>query len=605
MEEPEVTEEIKEETTEEITEEPTVIEEIEANFTTKSDVIGKKIRGLFNTELKDLGNGVMEAVISSEIVDRHGESISMKGMDIKEYMKNPIIADAHNYDLPSVGRTLKLTKTSDGKLISKFEFAKDIYDKAKLYYDLYKDKFQFAFSIGFIAEEMDGNTYTKSKMIEFSPVLVPANPEALMLGIKKGLDTDFLNAYNLVEVKNIDEPKTPVAEEPTEETPVETPEPEVETPAEETEEVKGLKEELAQLKADAPKVKAIAQDPAILDKKDEVSKEMKFLHFVRALKNKDFSDYKRIVGKDAMNTTDDSVVVPPFEFVTAVERLEEQYGVARRNANLRRSTSGAGVKFLFGQDDVAIFDTEESGVKQSTKNSYQYKLLEWRKFAGILPITDELTEDAAIDLWSDATQRFARAYAKQEDSLVFTEASDTGVKNFGIVNEVGTNPVLISGDSIADLSYDNLVDMIYSIPTASSMNGKFYFNHTVLGVIMKIRDGDNRLLWQPAMADGTPATILGKPYELTEVLPGITDDAPSTAFIVFGDLKYVTLGERNGLAMKVFDSGVVGDPDEEDQDTNTINLLTQDVQALRCVKRMNAVVRFPAAFSVASTAATS
>lgn len=80
-------------------------------------------------------------------------------------------------------------------------------------------------------------------------------------------------------------------------------------------------------------------------------------------------------------------------------------------------------------------------------------------------------------------------------------------------------------------------------------------------------------------------------------MPRPVDAEDGDGLMVFGDLRYSTLGMRTQLNIKIFDSGSVGDPDDEDQ-SDQINLLTQDAQAMRCVKRMNAICRFPAAFSV-------
>ena len=610
-----------------------VIEEVEANFENPEmkENIGKTIMRQFSSIVKDLGSGMMEAIVSSEALDRHGEIISMKGLDVKEYMKNPVVVDGHNYDLPSVGRTHKLTKTSDGKLIAKFEWAKDISERAKLLYNLYKDKFQFAFSIGFIPEEVDGNTYTKSTMIEFSPVLIPANPEALLLAKKKGLDTLISDSYNEDNMKF--ELKVILAKEVGDLTVNEIAflkEKEAELSAEDKEkfvsvlEVKEEKKEAVDVAkivndAVAPLAEAIEEikkaDPVTVKninlngKKgdEEVSKEMQFLLYVKGIQEKDMSKYLEVVGKDAMNTTDDEVLLPPQEFIAEVERLEEQYGVARRFATIRRSTNGSGLKYLLGDDDLEIFDTAEGVAKTSTKLSYAEKTLNWRKFAGILPINDELTEDSAVNLWNDATNRFARAYSKQEDELVFTQTSGTAPINPGILAVSGVNEVVMTGDSFEDLEdegYDILSKMIWGVPTPSEANGRFYMNREILGLVQRIKDKDGRPIWQRAMSDGTPATILGKPYEVVEVMPKLSDDDTDTGFIIFGDLKYVTLGERTGIVIKIFDTGMVGDPDEETQG-NDLNLLTQDIQAMRAVKRMNAVVRFPAAFSVAKTAGTS
>ncbi len=158
-----------------------------------------------------------------------------------------------------------------------------------------------------------------------------------------------------------------------------------------------------------------------------------------------------------------------------------------------------------------------------------------------------------------------------------------------------------SDDSFADLAYDDIVDMVTGVPTQSAANGRFYFHREILGVLMKLRDENGVPLWLPAVSGGAPATILGKPYELVEVMPSISDSAPDTKFMIFGDLRYSTLGERTGMDIIIRDTGTVGDPDEEDQSTNTLNLFTQDMQAMRAVKRMNAVCRFPSAFSVLKT----
>jgi HK97 family phage major capsid protein/HK97 family phage prohead protease len=562
---------------------------------------------------KDLGDGEVEVVVSSASLDRHGEIIDIDGIDTKRYMKNPVVQWAHDYDKPPIGKAVKLWK--DGKkLMARMKFAIAENPFAKTIYELVKGGFLNAVSIGFIPLEMEENTFTKSEMIEFSVVPVPANPEALITAKKLGIDTSFLNAYNLPMNKKVvkkdeeveETPTAPVAETEVEETPEaeeapETPEaPEAEESKDDeavaslSKSVKKLTKEIEELKASDPIVR---KNIMIREKKsEEVSKEVKFLNYLQGVKSGNFTKYFEVSGKDAMNTTDDGVVLPPQEFVTEITRLEEELGVARRFSTVRSSSSGAGIKFLLGDDDVEIFDTAESGAKKSTALSYDSQTLLWRKFAAILPITDELTEDAAINLWADATARFARAFARREDELIFTETAAGGNTKDGIVNVAGTNPVTIA--DINALDYDDLVDMLLGIPSMSGNTGQFFLNRTMLAIVMKLKDDENRPLWLPSISTGAPATILGRPYTETEVLPSIDDAEAGDGIMVYGDLRYATLGERTSLNVKLFDSGIVGDPDEVDQEANTVNLLTQDAQAMRVVKRMNGIVRFPAAFSV-------
>lgn len=593
--------------------------------------IGQKVFKQFETVIKENSDGTLRAIVNSGQEDRHGEILDIKGLDIKKYMTNPILAYSHDYTHPSVGRTLKLTKTRDGKLESDFKFATDVddYPMPKILDQLYRKGYQFAFSIGFIPQEVEGNKYTKAEMIEFSPVLIGADAQALLkskeLLKKKGIDTAIKSSYNYKHMYKLEDILSKTLEELT------------------LGEVKFLKENISKLSDEdkakfkdvledkesgvikavealiAPMKKDIeeikAADPVIvkningqaenkninINKNKEYTKEQKFLYYVRGVQSKNFSQYENVVGKDAMNTTDDGVVLPPVEFIAEVERLEEEYGVARQFATIKRTERGAGVKYLLGDDDLEIFDTAEAGRKKSTKLSYQEKLLTFRKYAGILPMTDELGEDSAIDLWSDATRRFARAYAKKEDENVFIRQAGSGNLFPGVVHAPGVHEVIVDGDSIEDTVAEDLNKMIYAVPTASAANGRFYIHRTILGVIQRLRDGDERTaIWQPSPAQGMPPTIWGKPYTLVETLPSLDDDDGNVPFAIFGDLRYVTMGERTQLVMKMFDTGMVGDPDEDDQGDD-LNLLTQDMTALRAVKRMNSVVRFPEAFSVLKT----
>lgn len=607
--------------------------------------LGKSIVHLqFNVKkIKELSTGLLRAIISSEALDRHEEQLTMKGGDFSKYLANPILANNHDYSHPSVGRTHKLTKKHSGELVADFEFATDIdgYEMPKILDQLYRKGYQFAFSIGFIPKEMQGNNYTKWEMIEFSPVLIGANQEALLLNFakSKGIEIDLnkketeptQKSKKSEKIKNQEEisemklkdilAKIAMGEDVTAEEKAflltKTAEltdkqkalcADLLAPADDKEK-EALKSQIADLttqmktlteqfeKIDAPTKKTFTLKKGI----DKTKKEIKFLYFVRGLVSKDFREYENVVGKAAMTTSEPGEVLPPSEFMSEVERLEENYGVARQFAQLKTSSNGSGVRYLQGDGDVDVYWTDEAGRKQSSKNSYAEKLLAWRKAAGIMPMTDELEEDSAVNLWADATNRFARAFAKKEDQLVFTMATGSAPINGGLLTVAGTVPVTMSGDSFFELDADDLIDMVYAVPTPSEVNGRYYFNRSLMPIIKKLKDDNGQYLFEKEISKDVPSTINGKPYSLVEIMPNAnTDDAVSTPFAVFGDLKYVTLGQRTGMNIKIFDSGMVGDPAEETQGDD-LNLITQDMKAMRAVKRMNAVVRFPGAFSVLKT----
>lgn len=146
--------------------------------------------GLDAARTKDLGNGIVEAVVSTNSLDRHGERLSIKGLDIKQY--NGVVLLNHDYGSLPIGKSTYLKKKVDGnseQLISRTEFAVDQYPLAETVYKLVKDGFMPDVSIGFIPKDWDEETltWTKSEMVEYSHVTVGANRDAKVTS--KGLES--------------------------------------------------------------------------------------------------------------------------------------------------------------------------------------------------------------------------------------------------------------------------------------------------------------------------------------------------------------------------------------------------------------------------------
>lgn len=146
--------------------------------------VGEKVR--FNLSVdtaatKDLGDGVLEATITTSNVDRHNESIDTTGIDTSNYMDNPVVLYGHDYFGFPIGKTIKLTETKN-KIKAKFQLAIEEYDFADTAYKLIKGGYLNAVSIGGIVREWseDFKTIKKMEMIEFSIVSIPANADAII-----------------------------------------------------------------------------------------------------------------------------------------------------------------------------------------------------------------------------------------------------------------------------------------------------------------------------------------------------------------------------------------------------------------------------------------
>lgn len=143
-------------------------------------------------------NRTIDFIISTETVDRMGDTIAAKGWDLKAYKKNPVILFAHDSREPPIGRAIRIGTKGD-KLIARAEFTpEDMNPFGYAIFQMYIGGFMKATSVGFRPikfeqtedeKRVGGIDFLKQELLEFSAVPVPANPEALIEARSAGIDT--------------------------------------------------------------------------------------------------------------------------------------------------------------------------------------------------------------------------------------------------------------------------------------------------------------------------------------------------------------------------------------------------------------------------------
>ena len=144
----------------------------------------------------DTDKGQMSATITTPDEDSYGDIVDPLGIDFKRFDTNPVVPWNHNYYDPPVAKCTGHTVTDKGA-DADMQFALNIPDFTlpQTLVHLYAGKFLNAFSIGFwikefekILKEPDGGGdpqwfgglhITRSELLEFSPVPIPANANAL------------------------------------------------------------------------------------------------------------------------------------------------------------------------------------------------------------------------------------------------------------------------------------------------------------------------------------------------------------------------------------------------------------------------------------------
>lgn len=156
--------------------------------------------------------------------------------------------------------------------------------------------------------------------------------------------------------------------------------------------------------------------------------------------------------------------------------------------------------------------------------------------------TQAMLDDSEINLESWLAGEIETEFALQE-GLAFIAGTGVNKPNGFLTYVTGgtnaaANPLgaieIKAAAAVAAVTENELLDVVYSLPSSFTANANWTMNRTTMGEIRKLRDADGRQLWQPSTAAGQPSTLLN--YSVAE-MAGMPDLAANALPIAFGDFK--------------------------------------------------------------------
>lgn len=274
-------------------------------------------------------------------------------------------------------------------------------------------------------------------------------------------------------------------------------------------------------------------------------------------------DIEAAAQREGVNTAGGYLVYGELD--NAIIDLRDTYGVFSRNARRvamtsdlmtrPRRTGGLTVYFV-GEDDAATESNKE----------WDTVVLSTKKAACIARISNELNEDAIINVADDLTKEIAWAFAKKIDECGFV---GDGTSTYGGITGVSTRLtdlngvddggglILSANNTYAEVSLAELVKLISILPQYAQTSAKWYCSTAVWGQTLLNRasaGGGNTI---PTLEAGGTLRFLGYPVEISATLPSTV--ANSQLMLLFGDLSLSSdFGDRRQTTIKMSDSAVIG-----------------------------------------------
>ncbi len=208
------------------------------------------------------------------------------------------------------------------------------------------------------------------------------------------------------------------------------------------------------------------------------------------------------------------------------------------------------------EPDVAWVGETQARPETGTPDLGKLKIPVHEQYA-MPKVTQKLLDDSSIDLAGWLIEKVGAKFGRSETSAFFigdgiqkprgfltypTEETVDGSRAWGTLQHVLTGADATFGATTNGV--DKLIDLQTSLKAEYRTNAVWLMNRRTAGNVRKLKDGDGRFIWLPALVAGQPDTLLGSPVVLCEDMPDMAADSLS---IAYGDFSAgYTIVDRSG-----------------------------------------------------------
>lgn len=268
------------------------------------------------------------------------------------------------------------------------------------------------------------------------------------------------------------------------------------------------------------------------------------------------------------------------EIIQAVPEQSAVLQLARRLPNM--SSAQTRMPVLDGLI-TAGWVSGDTGLKQTSMISWDNVFLTAEELAVIVPIPENVLDDADYDIWGEVRPRVEEAFGVAVDQAVlfgqnapasFPDDILTGATAASQVIDYSTR--VGAGDDVYDivLGENGLVSLVEE---DGYMNTGFVAQIQMRGRLRGLRDTTGQPIFLPSMQQKGNYQLDGE-----EILFPRSGMMLASALMFAGDWSQLVYSIRQDMTFKILDQAVLQGPDG----SIMFNLAQQDMVALRCVMRL-------------------
>lgn len=278
-----------------------------------------------------------------------------------------------------------------------------------------------------------------------------------------------------------------------------------------------------------------------VDVESYVAYKQAFDAFVRARGNMDLLSPEQRKAMQSGIDVEGGYLLPPPAVAAIVAKVRESNAMRGLAASISISTNA--VEGLVDRNDAAASWVAEMGSRTETNTpQVDRDRIETHEIYSFPGVSQQLLEDAAVDVEAWLIDRVASAFADAEDLAFFagngvgrprgitsytTAATGDATRAWGTLQHVNSG----ASGAYHTTKADPLIDTIQAMKPGYLAGATWVMARGTLGATRKLKEAtSDRYLWEPSLQAGVPSTLLGYPVVLDENMPALAANSLSIAF---------------------------------------------------------------------------
>ncbi|GGU90987.1 phage capsid protein [Streptomyces litmocidini] len=225
--------------------------------------------------------------------------------------------------------------------------------------------------------------------------------------------------------------------------------------------------------------------------------------------------------------------VVPTEFRAKMVESMKFFGAMRQVAEVITTESGAKIQWPTNDDtaNVGAILSENTQVTEQDVTLGQQEIDSYMYTSKLVRVSLQLLQDNVLDFEGWLARKLGERIGRIQNAHFTTGTGSSQPE--GIQTNAGIGKTGGTGQTTS-VTYDDLIDLIHSVDPAYRLSGRvqFMLADSTLGSVRKLKDSQNRPLWEPSIQAGVPDRILGYSYTVNQDMPAMAANAKS---ILFGD----------------------------------------------------------------------